>query len=56
MLFMAIFFDIPAWLGWGSKPSVQEVVGLSTFFVLLGIGGLLFGLHDLCDRIGPPRQ
>lgn len=48
--------DFSNWLTGKPKVSVQDVIGLSTFFVLLGIGGLLFGLHDLSERIGPPRQ
>ena len=48
--------DILARLGWGPKLSLQDVVVGSTFFVLWGIGGLLLGIHDLCERVGPPRQ
>ena len=56
VLAMAVIFDVPARLGWGPKPSVQDVIGLSTFFVLWGIGGLESEVRDLRERIGPPRE
>jgi hypothetical protein len=35
-LFIALG-DIGSWLGWGSKPPVQDVVEFSTLFLLLAI-------------------
>ena len=53
---IVMILGVPAWFGWEPKPTVQGVVMLSTFFVLLGIGGLLSSIEDLCERMGPPRQ
>lgn len=50
------FVHFMDWLGGRPKASLQDVIEGSTFFVLLGIGGLLWAIYDLCDRVGPPRE
>jgi hypothetical protein len=55
LLFLVLGYFLD-WLTGKPKASVQDVIELGTFFVLLGIGGLLWGIYDLRDRIGPPPQ
>jgi len=54
--FIIALSDFLGWLTGKPRASIQNVIGLSTFFVLLGIGGLLWGIYDLRERIGPPPE
>jgi len=47
---------LPGWFAGKPEANVAGVIVLSTVFVLWGIGGLMSGIEDLIERIGPPRQ
>ena len=47
---VTILLDVPAWLGWAHHTDVEVNIGVSTFFVLSGINGLVLGIRDLSER------